>query len=1006
MRLTSLRRRLLAGIAVSILAAPLALPAAPARAQSTAPAAPVAFDIAGGSLDAALIAFAKQSGRPLLYSQSLVQGLQSAGLKGRFTPEDAIARLLVNVPVNVERNSSQGFVLKRRAQPIAYAQAAPGAADETEADEAAEPRAVEGVVVTGSQIRGAGEIASPLVTVSQADIDRSGRATLAEVLTELPQAFGGQNSPDTVLTNTDRSGANNSVSTGVNLRGLGASSTLVLVNGRRMAGTGLSGDFADVSALPSAATERVEVLLDGASAIYGSDAVGGVINIILKRDFEGAESRVRLGAARGGASERLVSHTAGAVWSSGNILASVEAYQRDALPSAARAFTGNADLRPQGGTDRRLTFSHPGNIMVLDVAAGAYVPTWAIPAGQTGTGLTPASFQRGVVNYENQREGTDVLPEQTRRSGYLAFTQALSPRLEISGDARFTRRDFAFALPGSPANLTVTRANPYFVSPNGSASHVIAYAFTDELGPLRTHGRSDSAAASLGGHLDLGRTWRASAYGAYAEESGRRFSPGRLNTRFLNEALGNIADDPATAFSAARDGYFNPFGDGGANGRAVLDFIGSGYINWRTDSAVTTYNAQADGALFTLPGGEVKLAVGAQERRETFEAATLSMTSAARQSVSRTGPFRRTVTAGFLEIRAPVVGPDNALPLVRRLEVSLAARTERYSDVGETTNPKVGVVWAPGSALTLRATYGRSFRAPSLKQVFDPQDGGATFLPQAGVNKLVLLRFGGNPNLTPETAESWTAGADFVSRRWPGLRLSATWFDTQFRNQIGTPVYDNIFNVLGNPAYGAFVQTIDPNNPADLAKVDALLAGTTSVGLYPTNAFTAIVDGRNLNTGGLQVRGVDLSARHRLAVGGGGLDLSADVTKLTDYRRMITPGAAWLSFLDLDGQPIDLRARVSATWSRGAWSSGASLNYTDDYRSAAGARIDRWTTLDAQITWRGERGFAEGLAATLSVRNLFDKDPPFFDNLQGVAYDPANADPLGRFAALQLTKRW
>lgn len=998
---TSLRRRLLAGLAIIALGTAVADVAAAAAPQDQAQT--VEFDIPAGSLDAALISFANQSGRQLLYAQGLVDGLRSNGLKGRYTPDQAIAKLLTGAPIEIRRGGN-GFVLKPRS---AAAVAEPVSLQEAAAPEAAEMTELEELVVTGSLIRGSANGVSPVVTVTRDELDRSGRANISDLLTDLPQAFGGNSSPDTALAGSDSTGSNLAVSTGVNLRGLGASATLVMVNGRRMSGSGLRGAFADVSALPAAAVDRVEVLLDGASALYGSDAVGGVINVILRKDFNGAETRARVGVAQGGgAFERSIAQTVGKTWDSGHALISYEHYQRDRLASSERAFTANADLRPLGGIDRRLANSHPGNILVLN-AAGTYVPTWAIPAGQSGVGLTPASFQAGVVNLENQRAGTDILPEQDRDAVYLAFGQRLAPRLEISGDLRMSKRRNAFAIAGGISNLTVTRANPYFVSPNGSASHVIGYSFTDELGALQSLGKSDSVGASLAADIDIGRTWRANIYGAYAEEVMRRASDHRLNTRFLSEALGSIADDPATTFSAARDGYFNPFGDGSANSKAVLDFIGSGYIHTRYVSHLKTLNAQMDGTLFTLPGGPVKLAFGGQFREEHFDTRTLAMTSRATETRTVTGPFDRKVIAGFAELRAPLIGPENALPGIERLEISLAGRVERYDDVGSTRNPKIGVLWVPTSSVNLRASYGTSFRAPSLPEVFEPQDAGPVFLSNAGVNQLVLIRAGGNTTLQPEKAKSWTAGIDYASKRWPGLKLSVTWFDTRFNGQIGTPVYENVYNVLGNPAYAPFVQYLDPKSAADQAKITALLATTTSGGLYPANAYTAIVDGRYVNTGGLHVQGLDLSGRFGRDLAGGRLELSAAATYLIDYERKITPATAWLTLLDTAGQPVDLRAKTSATWTRGAWSMTGGLNYVDDYAATAGVKVKSWTTADAQVSWRpGAEGLSRGLSLALSVQNLLDTDPPFYDAPQGVGYDTANAEPLGRFVSLQLTKRW
>lgn len=994
-------------------------------APAPQPAA-IVFNIEAGTLDAALMAYAKQTGRQLIYPAELVAGRRTSGLNARLSPDDALDRLLAGTGIAIQRSRPNVIVLKLRATPVASdgvpipaAAATDGSATIASVPMASAaaahvpreaPTTLDAVVVTGSLIRGRNVGPSPVETVARDQIDQTGRATVADFLAEMPQNFGGVSSPDTMLTGSDRQGTNSIAATSVNLRGLGASATLVLVNGRRMAGTGSKGDFADVSAIPTAAVERVEVLLDGASALYGSDAVGGVVNIILRRDFDGAETRARLGTASGGAQERQFGQTIGKTWTSGHALLSYEYYRRDALAGAERDFTASADLRPLGGTDRRQFYSHPGNVMRLDPATSTYIPTWAIPPGQNGTGLTPGNFLADQVNLENQREQSDILPEQERNSVYLSVGQDLTDRIAVTADARYSRREFAYALPGSVSLITVNRNNPYFVSPNGATSNQIAYSFTDELGPLRSTGVSESLGVSVGLSADLGRTWRAEAYGAFAQETGKRSSTGRLNTRFLQEALGTIPDDPSTPFSATRDGFFNPYGDGQANSRAILDFIGGGYTQSRDHSEVASINAKADGTLFALPGGDVQAAVGVQVRHERFDTASEAMTSRATPTRRVTGPYERLISAAFVELRIPIVGPDNAMPGIERLEASLAGRIERYDDVGTTRNPKIGVLWSPVSDLTVRASYGTSFRAPALSEVYEAQDAGPNFLPYQGSQRLILMRVGGNLNLQPETAKSFTAGFDFAPSAVPGLRVSAGWFDIKFTNQIAQPVSDDIFNALSNPIYAPFITAVDPRNPADLALIRALLAQSTSsnAGLFPPDAYTAIVDVRFVNTGGFQVRGLDLSASYGFDLDAGRFDLAAKASYLTDYQRQVTPKGPWMQMVDTAGQPVDLRAQGSLTWTRGPFGLTASMNYVDDYRTSEGRRVSSWTTGDLQLRWQptAEQGLANGLVVALSVQNLLDSSPPFYDAPQGVGYDPANADPLGRFISLQLTKRW
>ena len=329
---------LLAGAAlVPVISASLATAACAQAVQD--------FDISPGSLDGALIQYAEQAGLQLLYPADLVAGRSSPGLVGRYTREAALEALLRGSGLTA-RETGPG-VLTLRASPRASVEA---------------PTQVADIVVTGSLIRGPGETPSPVTVISRDDLDRQGFATAAEALVALPQSYAGGANPGAQLSFNDSGGSNSALATGVNLRGLGEDSTLVLVNGRRMAGTGLRGEFADLSTIPGAALERIDILLDGASALYGSDAVGGVVNVILKRTYEGQESRVRVSAAQGGAEDVLASHLIGRRWSSGGILASYEYQHSQALNSADRPYTATGDLRPWGGADYRSLYGAPANI--------------------------------------------------------------------------------------------------------------------------------------------------------------------------------------------------------------------------------------------------------------------------------------------------------------------------------------------------------------------------------------------------------------------------------------------------------------------------------------------------------------------------------------------------------------------------------------------------------------------------------------------------------------------
>lgn len=949
------------------------------------------FDIPPGSLRDGLNLFATQSDQQIFFSGELVAGLRTEGLRGRYAPASALDRLLTGSGLTWSE-TRPGVIFLRRASTAAQAAEAVTQLDE--------------VVVTGTLLKSSGDLASPVVVLDREALDRRGFGTVAEALAGLPQNYAGSATPVVQLAGSDRGGSNSVYATGVNLRGLGPASTLVLVNGRRLAGTGFRGEFADVSALPSAAVERVDVLLDGASALYGADAVAGVVNVIMRRSFEGQESRVRVAAAEGGAEDVIVSHLAGRTWSSGSAYLSYEYQTTNALSSLDRPYTADGDLRSFGGTDHRNLFSAPGNIVAFSPAASAYVSQYAIRPNATGSAQGPGDFAAGAANLQSTTLGADLVPAIERHSAYGRLRQSLGDRIDLSADLRYNRRAYEIAGPASAGVFTVTRTNPFFVSPTGAASHIIGYSFLADLGATRQTGSSESLGVTVGARYALAPDWSLEGYLALAEERGELGVYNRVNSRFLNEALGNIPDDPATPFRAAVDGYFNLFGNGAANSRSVLDFIGSGFSEARDRSRATSANLLLEGPLLTLPGGDLQIALGAQSRRETFDTQTTAFGATVSPVLNVRPQRERSINAVFAEVRIPVVGPGNARPGVRSLEISLAGRFEEYDDFGTTTNPKIGVVWSPAEDWGLRASWGTSFRAASLPQIYDAAGASGAFLNRAdGSRALALFLVGGNPDLKPETAETLTAGFDY--RPSGGLNVSANYFDTRFTDRIAQPVSENLAGVLSDPALAPFVTVVSPATSAsDLALVEsyATLPGFPS--LYPATTYGAIVDARWVNTGAVRVRGLDVSGRYPLPLGDGLLTFVTSASYILDYETRPTPMAAVRQVAGLIGYPVRLRARSGVSWSRGGLGLGLHWNHVDDYHDRVGAGIDAWNTVDAQASWTPSTARLDGLRLTLTVHNLFDEAPPFYDAPSGYGFDPGQASLLGRVVALQLIRRW
>lgn len=399
----------------------------PAHAQSADAAARTAraereYDIPAQPLSSALVRFAEQSNLQVLFSEEAVSGLTSRALSGRMTPEAALAQILPPGAPRIEIIGDR-IVLAGPARPQ-YAD------DESALDEE--------IIVTGTRIRGAVPAGSNLFTLDRESIEETGRSTVADVVSTLPQNFPGSQGEATQLGASD-SRRNVSFGSTVDLRGLGSDATLTLVNGRRLAPAGF-GNFVDVSAIPVSAVERVEILADGASATYGADAVAGVVNIILRDDFEGAETALRYGGATQGGPEDIgVSQLLGASWRGGSIMAGYEYRHRSDLLAADRWFTSDSDLRPLGGTNFSGTSANPGNITRI----GATNVVLAIPEGQDGTSLSQAELLVGVRNFQNSTEGQSLLPDQESHSVFAAARQELGA-LTLSAELLASERT-AFA---------------------------------------------------------------------------------------------------------------------------------------------------------------------------------------------------------------------------------------------------------------------------------------------------------------------------------------------------------------------------------------------------------------------------------------------------------------------------------------------------------------------------------------------------------------------------------
>ncbi len=1003
--------------------ASVALALASSAAVFAAPAPGQAFDfhLEAGPLDASLTAFSNTTGTELLYSSTTVRGRQAPRVAGHMPAEVALARLLKGSGIIITRPSARVIVLSAPAAAPSPAPALPGKpAPPTRKGRKSRPETpvageIQGIVVTGTHIRGQSVGPSPLTVLDGSALQHGGRATIADALSTLPQNFGGTATESTLAAGSDRQTSNDGAASSINLRGLGSNATLTLIDGRRVAGAGGDGDFTDLSSIPMVAVDRIEVLADGASALYGSDAVGGVVNIILRQRLDGAESQLRVGSVTSGGTRELdFGQLVGKTWSTGHALLAYEYYHRDALAASSRDFSRSDDLRPFGGQDYRGYYALPATVLVFDPVTNNLIPGYAVPGGQDGTALTPGSFTVGA-NLQNDNAETDLLPRQTRHSLYVTAEQKLSSALRFYGEGRFSHRRFDYRSQAATALFDISSANPWFVSPDGQTDDLIAYSFLRELGPAQNFGHVTDASGTVGARISPGGGWEIDSYVGHAEEWTGSHTTHLVNTARLDEALGNTPPDPASGFDPMIDGYFNPYGNGTSNSRAILDFIGTGTLASRIHSRMTTAESKADGPLFALPGGSMRLAVGGSWRHE-------ALTSTGENFLTSDNPVPfspiigdRTVLAGYAELAVPLFGKGNQRPGLRRLDLSLAVRHEHHSDYGDTTNPKLGVVWEPVSGLMLRGSYGTSFRSPSLREINSPFHVTPTQLPNAaGGFTPVLFLTGGNAHLRAERAKSWSIGTVIAPAGWHGFHAEATIFQTRFRDRIGQPAFEDVLVALRDPSLAPFVTPVSPaTSPADLARVEALIndPGSQVPPNLPASIFQAIVDGRFINTAQTVVRGLDASVTQGFALAGGRATASASLSWLIDYKEQRTPAGPLVERVDTVGFPARLRGQVSLDWTGRAWGGTFTLHHVSGYHDDLNVperSVDSWSTLDLQLRYTPPHltGLAHGITLALNVQNATDAGPPFINRSIPPGYDPANADPLGRFVSLQICKAW
>ena len=872
-----------------------------------------------------------------------------------------------------------------------------------------EPTMSEDIVVTGSSIRGVPPTGSALVQLGAEDVTTTGATTTQELLASVPQLSTFNTAP----TAGQRSNSQNS--TAPNIRGIGQGATLSLVNGHRIVAVGALQNLPDPSFVPPAAIQRVEIVADGASATYGSDAIAGVVNVITRRDFNGL-----LGTFRTGYGDKYNvlngNIVAGSKWDSGGIIASVEYSKSSRLRAADRSYL-TQDFSSVGGQDQRAI----GN--ACQPATYRYNNASNAPTGSYFQPATGAVDPR-CTNYQYG----DLYPKQDRLSFFAAGHQEIAPGFEIGFDAFHSQTNSEAAAAPIYTTGVMTRANPFFPSTVPANVNSITAYYTpfflsgDANG---AGGRKDRSylytyGGTLTADVDLGRfKWSTYLTGSRNKTDVREAS---FNSTLNGQLI--AANSAATAI--------DPFGDRTSESTRVglLNFEN----HFRGLQAMWEVNSKIDGALFTLPAGDLKIAVGGNYRFESYDGLFAS-TRIGFDEGAQLGIGNRKVYSGFAELFIPVFGENNGFAFMRALDISLSGRIDHYSDFGATKNPKVGVRWAPVRGLNLRGSYGRSFHAPALNDLYAP-DTRAGYLTngtlppgfaQGAVPGGIFIA-GGDRNLGPETAESWSLGFDLTPEIFSGFRMSATYYSMLFKDRISTPsrtfytdpnfrrfIIDNFACDAGatyNPANPTAGNCKPIPIPAD--KVWSTLQGLSLVSFpAPVNSAADLPPIYNItllrraNLSVIKTSGIDFDTSYRWDMDGVAMTAQVQGNYVLNYDQAAISGAALVDQFPL-GQPR-FRARGTISARTGPANMAININYSGSYQRQytllntlqATETVDPFTTVDTYFGLQlPDTGLLAGTLLTLNIDNLLNAPPPFQRGGNGYG----NGNILGRVVMFGIQK--
>lgn len=822
------------------------------------------------------------------------------------------------------------------------------------------------IIVTGTQLRGIAPVGTNVVTMSREDILSSPGKSANEILTRIPQV-------SSAFLQTPTKGLNAGLAViRPNIRNLGAgggTTTLVLVDGHRVVGAGVLQTTPDPDVIPPGVLERVDVVPDGGSSIYGSDAVGGVINYISRRKFDGFEVNARTGFADDYRTTDI-NVTAGKDWGSGSAYVSYAWAYNNVLYGADRDFV--RQTAPNGG----------------------YCGAGTIFANGTSyqiTGPDPDSFTPGTISNCDTSDTQTFWPKSVRHNIFASLSQDLGESITLDVRGYWARRELTTNEGLSAVELAVTPANPFFDAIAGETSQTVRTNFNDlldldHLNTLTSYGITPTITARLGGDWQL----RAMA----------------------NLGWSRTIEDSATFDSTAAQAVVNPYDLGATPAASVASFVL--HNNAHSKQRLENYRAIADGPLFQLAGGEVRLAAGLEYSKEKIRIQNGLAPYGAENTIP-IGLGSRNVKSAFAELAVPIVGADNAMDGIRTLTFSASARYDDYSDFGDTFNPKLGLTYVPVDGLKIRANWGKSFNAPSLVDKSGTDVAGGFFSTIFNFGQTApwaIVRAGNTGDaMQPQKATTWSLGADIQPVAVPGLSLSATYYNIKIKGVIAA-------------VSGRFTPDLEPFWRDNVPCADAI-AELGGLDIFPqtipvalTCAFaptTAIIDLRLQNTGEIKTDGIDFSLGYDRPVDFGTVYGRIAGTYTLNRDQSIVPGAVFVDTLDTPGA-----TRFLGTATVGAQIGNLNANASVNHRSGydldpviaanpanpfpfAQSEVGSFTTVDLFFDYKLPPLL--GLNEThlsVNVTNLFDKDPPFYNSGAGFT----NGSTLGRLIQFGLRTKF